>query len=140
MFSYKHVFDAIGGFNAEMMSGGDLEWGKRAKAAGYNIDYVTTVVVKHPARSTFQELKSKARRVAGGHSQIALSRKPTKLQLTWTFMKGLKPNLKETIFIYRQNKMGIKSKTKIFLMCYQLQVIRALERFKVSMGKKPQRY
>jgi glycosyltransferase involved in cell wall biosynthesis len=139
MFSYKNVFDAIGGFNAEMMSGGDLEWGKRAKAAGYNIDYVTTVIVKHPARSTYKELKSKARRVAGGHSQIALARKPTKFQLAWILMKSLKPKLKETIFIYRQKKIGIVKKTKIFLMCYQLQVIRALEKFKVSMGKKPQR-
>ena len=140
MFSYRYVFDAIGGFRDDMMSGGDLEWGKRARGAGYNIHYVPTVIINHPARSTFEEVKSKARRVAGGHSQISAVRKRTSLQLTWRFVKSLKPKFKETVFIYRQNKIGIKSKTKIFIMRYQLQVIRALERFKVSMGKKPQRH
>lgn len=139
MFSYKKVFDAIGMFRDDMMSGGDLDWGKRAKAAGYRIDYVTNVRVMHPARSTFDELKSKARRVGGGHGLLHASQKQTNFQLTLKFLKNLKPGMREMLFIFRQSKISIKSKTNIFLMRYQLQVIKAFERFKVSMGKDPQR-
>ena len=140
MFSHRHVFDMIGNFRDDMMSGGDLEWGRRAKAAGYVIHYVKNVIVKHPARTSFKELKSKARRVGGGHSQIAPSGKRKYFRFILKLIKSFKPNFRETLFIYKQDKIGLKSKTNIFLMRYQLQVIRALERFKVSIGKTPQRF
>jgi|SRR5688500_3918586 len=140
MFSRKSVFNTVGNFNEKLMSGGDLEWGRRANAAGCSIHYVATVIVKHPARSTFAELKSKARRVAGGHSQIGVYKKSTFLILAWKLILAFKPNLKETIFIYRQKKLGVKSKTIIWAMRYNLQVTRALEKFKVKRGKPPARF
>lgn len=140
MFSRKSVFKAVGNFNEKLMSGGDLEWGRRANAAGCNIHYVATVIVKHPARSTFAELKSKARRVAGGHSQIGGYKNKTFLTLAWRLIYSFKPNLKETIFIYRQKKLGAKSKTIIWVMRYILQVTRTLEKFKINRGKPPARF
>jgi cellulose synthase/poly-beta-1,6-N-acetylglucosamine synthase-like glycosyltransferase len=140
MFSYKAVFQDVGDFNESLMSGGDLEWGRRAQAAGYNIHFVPDVIVKHPARSSFSELKSKARRIAGGHSLLASSGKKEYLKFFWKLIRSFKPNLRETLFIYKQKRIAIRSKTIIFLMRYRLQVIRALEKFKVNMGKNPERF
>ena len=140
MFSRKSVFNTVGNFNEKLMSGGDLEWGRRANSAGCNIHYVKSVIVKHPARSTFAELKSKARRVAGGHSQIGVNKKRSFVNLAWKLILAFKPNLKETIFIYRQKKLGVKSKTIIWVMRYNLQLTRALEKFKVNRGKPPARF
>jgi len=62
----KEVFEKVGNFNAKLLSGGDIEWNKRATKAGYSIVYNPNTSVSHPARGSLQELKSKMRRVAGG--------------------------------------------------------------------------
>ncbi|MEH6492910.1 glycosyltransferase [Halopseudomonas sp.] len=62
----RTIFDQVGNFNAKLLSGGDIEWNKRATKAGYSIIYNPTSVVRHPARGSLQELKTKMRRVAGG--------------------------------------------------------------------------
>lgn len=66
MFSYRKVFDAVGFFIDNTMSGGDFELGKRADDAGFRIGYASDVVINHPARDSFQELIKKARRVGKG--------------------------------------------------------------------------
>jgi glycosyltransferase involved in cell wall biosynthesis len=140
MFSRRNVFDAVGDFNGSLMSGGDLEWGSRARIAGYQIHYAPSVIVRHPARSSFEELKSKARRIAGGHAKTAFNKKATIFRHLWKLLIGFKPNVRETIFIYRQKKIRLKSRTNIHLMRYSLQVTQALEKFKVNMGKTPSRF
>lgn len=66
LFVRKSVFDTVGQFNAEMMSGGDIEWGKRASYKGVSLIYSDKTVIKHPARSSWKELFIKTRRVTGG--------------------------------------------------------------------------
>ena len=65
MFSYKSVFEAVGLFNEDQLSWGDLNWGTKAYKAGYPIDYADNVIVNHPARS-WRELVKKEKRLAGG--------------------------------------------------------------------------
>jgi len=62
----RAALDAVGGFDAARMSGGDAAFCRAAQANGYGIIYAPDAVVRHPARGTWHELVTKARRVKGG--------------------------------------------------------------------------
>lgn len=62
LFCRREVFDKIGGFRVGMSE--DLEWCQRAGAAGYLLIYEPLAVVGHPARRTWEELRSKWRRLS----------------------------------------------------------------------------
>jgi len=66
MITWRKNFEKIGFFNDGLQSGGDNEWGWRAQAKGINIVYAPSVVVRHPARHSLQELLKKEKRVVGG--------------------------------------------------------------------------
>jgi GT2 family glycosyltransferase len=64
------VMHEVGAFNGGLQSGGDMEWGLRARAAGFPVSYAHTVVVSHPGRTTLRELWRKHRRIRSGHIQL----------------------------------------------------------------------
>ncbi|MDY7024191.1 MAG: glycosyltransferase family 2 protein, partial [Cyanobacteriota bacterium] len=66
VFTWKRVIDEVGPFNSSLKSSGDLEWGRRVYAAGYTQYYAEDAVVRHPTRSTFQELRKRSIRISGG--------------------------------------------------------------------------
>ena len=66
----RNCFDKIGNFNTQLMSGGDVEWTKRATDFGLKLVYGADCVVGHPARASIREILKKTRRVTGGlHAQ-----------------------------------------------------------------------
>ena len=67
----RAVMDAVGPFDADLQSGGDNEWGKRAFAGGHPLSYAGEVCVRHPTRSTFREMFAKIRRVTEGNCDLA---------------------------------------------------------------------
>ena len=83
------VFRALGGFDARRFSGGDAEFCRRAGAAGHPIRLVPEAVVLHPARSRWDELAAKTRRVTGG--QVGAG--PPRRRLVW-FLRTLTPPLR----------------------------------------------
>lgn len=66
VFTWKHVVDKVGNFNAQMKSHGDMEWGKRVHTAGYELIYADDAWVAHPARSSFKQLYNRTIRLVGG--------------------------------------------------------------------------
>lgn len=67
----KEVFDQLGLFNEQMISGGDKEFGQRVHNAPYlNTKFTDEIVVYHPARTTFEEQRKKALRVGRGMAQL----------------------------------------------------------------------
>ncbi len=57
---------SLGGFRAELKSGGDSDLSRRAAAAGHPIHFVSDVTVRHPIRADRGSLIGKAVRVIGG--------------------------------------------------------------------------
>lgn len=57
---------AIGGFNPNLLSGGDGDCARRMTAAGHQLVHVPGMVVRHPTRASLRELVHKRRRVVGG--------------------------------------------------------------------------
>ena len=65
----KGVFDDVGLFDDRLISGGDIEFGQRVAAAGYNQGYAADAIVTHPARTSFEALGKKNFRVGRGFCQ-----------------------------------------------------------------------
>ena len=61
MFVKQDVFHQVGPFRTGMSE--DKDWGQRARAMGYAIDYEDSVMIDHPARSNWQDLKHKWQRL-----------------------------------------------------------------------------
>jgi GT2 family glycosyltransferase len=96
MYTYRHIFDEVGLFDENTLSGGDYEWGLRAQAKGFNIGYAENVIVNHPARDSLKELIKKAKRVGSGQANFM---EPKKGFYNW--IRGL-------MFLYRPKTWEIK--------------------------------
>lgn len=66
MMTKAEVLEKVGLFDDTLMSGGDMEFGQRAVAAGFNLEYAPDAVIRHPARATFSEHRKKLARVTRG--------------------------------------------------------------------------
>lgn len=139
LFTYKYVFDEVGFFNKNLMSGGDYDWGTLAHKKGYKIDYVEDVIVKHPARGTIKELIKKEKRV-GGSQAIFFNKNNSMPVNVIEFIKELRPRIRALEPISNNGKdLTAINKMHIFLLRHYLLVIRAYAKLRVQMGEKPNR-
>jgi GT2 family glycosyltransferase len=76
----RDLFVRIGGF-AGIGIAEDMDWGKRAAAAGHRVRYCADMVVYHPARTSITELEAKWRRHVA-HS-LAQHRAGRRSSLAW---------------------------------------------------------
>ncbi|QQE66397.1 hypothetical protein GFS31_30950 [Leptolyngbya sp. BL0902] len=93
LFTFKSRFEAVGLFNSRLYSGGDREWGERVFAAGYPSLYADDVVIDHPARHSFGELRRKVLRVTVGDHELS----QTNDQALTAFLAGVLPEFKPSL-------------------------------------------
>ncbi|MEO7801814.1 MAG: glycosyltransferase family A protein [Ginsengibacter sp.] len=139
LFTYKFLFDKVGYFRDDLMSGGDFSWGVIAQEHGYSIHYVENVIVHHPGRQTLEELIKKEKRV-GGAQAFFLNQKGGKAANFFYFLRELLPRPATIKFVYR-NGTGLSFFDKLYLYAFRqyLLSVRAFERFRVQNGKKANR-
>jgi GT2 family glycosyltransferase len=70
LFVRRDTFEAVGGFDGGLRSGGDQEFGWRCSRAGVPIHYAERAVVSHAARASVRELLRKSERVGFGMGQV----------------------------------------------------------------------
>ena len=87
LFVRRDVFEAVGPFDAELLSGGDREFCERAVRRGHRITYSDAAVVDHPARASAAELATKAERVFAG------AKADGRLGTAWHLLAGARPPL-----------------------------------------------
>jgi GT2 family glycosyltransferase len=66
VFVSRAVFDRVGGFDPAMMSAGDVDFGERVHAAGFDVVYASDACVEHPARASMRQLCRKVVRSESG--------------------------------------------------------------------------
>lgn len=138
MFTYRKVFDAVGPFDEKLFSAGDLTWGKMAHLAGYFVHYVENVIVHHPARSV-KELIRKERRVGGGGGMNA-RKTAVRFSHFVELLNGFRPRIAEIRYLYNQDTdLNAIDKIKVLFLRHYLLNVRAFEKLRVHMGKKPNR-
>jgi GT2 family glycosyltransferase len=88
----RALFEALGGFDPHRRSGGDAEFCRRAGRAGHALALVPGAVVEHPCRTSWDELRWKARRIKGGQIRAG----PLRRRAAWTLVT-LSPPLRDTL-------------------------------------------
>lgn len=68
------VMRSLGGFDSSLLSGGDLEFGLRAGAAGFRLGYAEDAAVEHLPRQSWRELWRLHRRLGAGWAVLARRR------------------------------------------------------------------
>ncbi|MDC9592793.1 glycosyltransferase [Xenorhabdus sp. IM139775] len=131
MFSYSYLFEEIGYFNESLYSGGDSEWGRRAKKSGYNIHYFNDVTVYHPARSKLSELILKNRREAAGKLRV---NKLKNIDFLLSIVIHILPPIK-SIKIIDSREAKTTERILAFFIRYLLRINTALEYIRVGVFK-----
>lgn len=139
LFTFKEVFNIAGVFDEKMLSGADLRWGLMAQQAGAQIEYVENVIIHHPARNTFTELIKKEKRLGGG-SGILFKKHRFQIVNFLRLLNHFRPRIAEMKYMLANGKsLKLNHKVSILLIRHYLLGIRAYEKFRVQMGKKPNR-
>ncbi len=139
LFTWTKIIEQVGFFNSQLKSNGDIEWGKRIYAEGYTQVYAEDVVVKHPAVYTFEQLRKKVIRHAGGNYDLRHQPEYSWLQQNWLFIKAIAFNLMPPIFFainnYADPRLNtIKDKLKVILMMTLVRYITVLELLRLKLG------
>jgi GT2 family glycosyltransferase len=71
LWVHRAIWEAVGGFDSRLLSGGDLQWGRAARAAGHPAVYVPDLVVQHRTRDTLVALARVHFRIARGWCELA---------------------------------------------------------------------
>jgi hypothetical protein len=87
LIARRSTMDQVGGFDSQLKSLGDSEWGRRATSKNYSGLYVEEVLVRHPARRHWKNLLSQARRFAGGRADLNRDNPYRKRIKTWHFWR-----------------------------------------------------
>lgn len=130
----KDIIDSIGGFNAGLFTGGDSEFCNRAVNAGFKIEYSPELMILHPARTSWTELRVKAIRFGGrlpksGNSYLMILKLLGKFRIRFS----------DIAQIINLSEVGLADKFDFLLIKQRLRWVEAIESFRVFMGKKPGR-
>jgi GT2 family glycosyltransferase len=100
MWVRAEVFAEIGGFNEQILSGGDGEFGHRARAAGKRLAYVPDAAVDHPPRESARELVRKGYRIGVGTAQ-------QRLHAEGPLRQNRLPGVRPRAYVPRRELMGV---------------------------------
>lgn len=135
LFATRKAFCMVGGFNQQLLSGGDGEWCQRAAAAGIKTVYCPDAIVSHPARATLGELAQKRRRTVGG--RISRNTGRTSAQFLRAAMRQIFPDLRNIARGRRklaERGLGWRSGVRLTWMMFVLHYLGLLEYVRIKLG------
>lgn len=112
----------------EVKSGGDFSWSKRANEKGKNIIYCSDVLVNHPSRNGYEQIKKKMLRIAYGNGQLyRLNNKPILLGIIKNILRIF--NIPQLFKVYKKmfNYVGLKGIIKLNNAILKIRVLQILE-------------
>jgi len=133
------VIDDVGPFNQSLKSFGDLEWGGRVFQAGYAQIYAEDVRVRHPARPTWDALRRRTMRTAGGMYDHFIRSEDSWLQqnkmLGRLLMQDLIPPINFTISNFKNPKLKtLKQRLGVSALLMGVRYVSALEKMRLRLG------
>lgn len=134
LFVKREVFELVGNFDQNLLSGGDFEWNQRASNLGIKLNYSESVVVNHPARKSLSKIFYKYKRVCGG-SYARAKREHTVLSF---LIRHIVPPCRYSMVLMRDKKPPIDVFFAFFLI-WIIRVFLIFEIFRLILGGKPNR-
>lgn len=122
----RDLLRSIGGFNAELLSGGDVECSRRVVAAGHSMVYVPEMVVGHPTRANLADLIRKRRRIVGGRWHLEGINQRKIAGAAVMFAREAINQARWTVRADMENwaKPGVISLTMILMIVAQFELVR----------------
>lgn len=130
----RGVFNRVGLFDENRFSGGDADFCQRSLNAGCSLEFISEATVFHPARTTWAEYATKARRMKGG--QIRAGRVSRRFKY---FLITLLPPVWRFWRIAKNDKLKLREKIRVFWFQCRLWVIELTEMVALLCGKTPER-
>lgn len=140
LISRSAVFDAVGPFDDNFLSGGDHEWCHRAEMAGFKLSYHNACIVYHPARTKSQIMK-KTRRLYPNY----LKRKVGDKSFIYALAFGpflLRPSMKMVKLLFKEfqaKKVTILQCIRIYSLMYEIRLVQFKEHYKLLFGSEKER-
>ena len=131
MVTWAKHFETVGHFNDALLSGGDVEWGKRANDKGIDTEYASEVIVNHPARSDIKAMLKKKRRVLGG--EVYKDKRYFKNKFILILIKGCLPPRK-ALKLFFQKELTFTEKSLAYLLCYYFKAYSTVYRLALMFG------
>lgn len=133
LFVTRSVFDRVGGFDASLKSGGDVEWCQRAVVAGCRLRYAEDVRVSHPARRTWADLHRKVVRTIGGAHD--LKGRARLLGIGRRAVSDWIPPLRYAREAWRSPTLPVRSqKLQVIGVMFGVRYAEAIERLRLRLG------
>lgn len=134
LFAWRHAFERAGPFLAEVKSGGDLEWGRRAAGCGYSVEYDEEVCVRHPARASLSQLYSKMVRTAGGLHDLKRIKGRGYLEFDRGLLLELLPPVRAVFRTLREPSLRRRrDRLKVCGVLLFVRYVQAIERLRLSV-------
>ncbi|MEL7301647.1 MAG: glycosyltransferase family A protein [Pseudomonadota bacterium] len=111
VFMRRAAFEMVGLFDETRLSGGDMEWAERATTAGLALRFAPDVKVDHPARASFEDNLTKARRLLGG--RIAAASGPGRLAFYLPPLRRLLPSVGIRRLMARESGISVDKKRAV---------------------------
>jgi hypothetical protein len=105
LFTFKNIFEKVGLFNSELISGGDIEWCRRVHSSGYCLKYADNVIVDHPARHNFSQIYEKVMRVTQGRCDMAKIEFSFRKRLLMIIAEDVMPPIQRICNIWYNNHL-----------------------------------
>ena len=138
VFTFKHVFERVGVFDANMKSNGDIEWGQRVYSAGYQQIYADDTCVEHPARYSLDQLYKRTIRLAGGIYDLKIKKEPSFVKKNIIFLENLGQNLIPPLnFVanaFLDRNLNNIEKIKVSLVMFFVRYVTAWELIRIKLG------
>ncbi len=139
----RAIMDAVGPFDTAFLSGGDWDWGRRAKALGFATRYVAAVGVWHQARPSIGSILRRELRLAGGVQTARALRHPASRLRNARNVLGteLRRVLPWALSVVRGSGLDAPpaARAKVSALVVLVQALRTAERLRVLLGGAPRR-
>lgn len=144
LFTWRKVVTAVGPFDPQLKSNGDLEWGQRVHAHGYPQIYAASVRVLHPARSSWSELAVRTRRLVGGQYERQLKSATTFWQrqrvFGQNFLFHLMPPVFFTVHTFRDRRLhSLRQKLQVSGVMVVVRALSTWEMLRLKAGARSSR-
>lgn len=130
----KEVFDLVGLFDDARLSGGDMEFTKRATTYGLKMSYHENCLIYHPARSRWGDIAQKTRRTTG--SAVAHGKSWARLVV---IARSFAPRLRAMYRLLLLVNRPIVYRLGALIVLFSLWNVRIIETVRVCAGKPPER-
>ncbi|NJR59652.1 MAG: glycosyltransferase [Cyanobacteria bacterium CRU_2_1] len=136
LFTFKKILDGVGLFDENLRSGGDLQWGQRVFAKGYQQVYADDACVNHPARGSWEDLRKRSIRITGGKYDLMRKSSTSNLDALKDLILFLKPPFRSFFRIWTDKRLhGTKQKFQFTVVMLRLRWVAIQERLRLQLGK-----